>query len=685
MEFFLQGLTFPLVTTYATLAIACQILSIIVIVLLLCRKRFQTPLTWLSRNSLLLMFLVALAATGGSLFFSEVALWAPCKLCWFQRIFMYPQLMLLTYALWKKEWKILPYVLILSIIGICISAFHYGEQILSMLDPIGHDSAEPCDLSGISCRATYIFEYGYITIPMLAFTAFLCNILLSTTALLFHKNDAIQSATVDSPSVQAPSAHTSHLSILAVVLAGAALIVAFIPRFLSSEDIELKLTPKAQLETINAVEGIHWTHTPAAPLSISRTDQKKVVVEWEATEMIGYLDQELGLQYAFWGFEGSSPGPTLRVRQGDLVELRLTNNIESEHPHNIDFHFSTGPGGGAMALNVAPGDTAVVHLRATHPGFFMYHCATPDIPTHIANGMYGGVIVDPINTLPEVDQEFIVVQSEFYTDGTQEGLAELDLEALDAENPSHVVFNGAVGSLTGENSPYVNVGDTVRLYVLNAGPQLISSFHVIGEIFDRVYRESDLYSPPGRGIQSTLIPAGGAAIVDFLIDVPGTYILVDHAIARAIHKGAIGTIIAEGENNPEIYESFATEEWVDGHTHNGEEPEHKPEVIEEEPEDEEPLEAAENEVFVEIMKGSMKKDDDPTNDYSPNILTVPVGTTVTWINKDVSVHTVTDRGRLFNSGNMRKGKKWSYTFTEIGEFDYYCIPHPWMVGKVIVE
>jgi plastocyanin len=161
--------------------------------------------------------------------------------------------------------------------------------------------------------------------------------------------------------------------------------------------------------------------------------------------------------------------------------------------------------------------------------------------------------------------------------------------------------------------------------------------------------------------------------------------LVDHAIARAIHKGAIGTIIAEGENNPEIYESFATEEWVDGHTHNGEEPMHEPEMIEEEPEEEESLEAAENEVIVEIMKGSMKKDDDPTNDYSPNILTVPVGTTVTWINKDVSVHTVTDRGRLFNSGNMRKGKKWSYTFTKAGEFDYYCIPHPWMVGKVIVK
>ena len=312
------------------------------------------------------------------------------------------------------------------------------------------------------------------------------------------------------------------------------------------EPAALILTPKNELKTLVAQEGIHWTHVPAVPEPVTRRDQKKIVVEWEASERVGDLDPETGVQYEFWGVEGSVPGPTLRVRQGDLVELHLTNNIESKHPHNIDFHFSTGPGGGAPALRVKPGETAVVHLRALQPGFFMYHCATPDIPTHIANGMYGGVIVDPADSpLPPVDNEFAVVQSEFYTESDEPGVQPLSLDRLDAEDPTYVVFNGAVGALTGENSLYVNVGDSVRLFVLNAGPQLISSFHVIGEIFDRVYREGDLLSPPSRGIQSTLIPAGGGSVVDFTVDVPGTYILVDHAIARAIHKGAVGTIVAE--------------------------------------------------------------------------------------------------------------------------------------------
>jgi len=693
MRFFVIELIFPFADTLATLAIACQIASFFLALFLVWEWstgviRSNVVIRFLAKHAVLLMLIVAFAASMGSLFFSEVAGWAPCKLCWFQRIFMYPQVILLGVALRRNDFSVFPSVLLLCLIGMSISVVHYSEQVLAMFDPVAFDPLAPCDSSGISCATDYIQAYGYITIPMLALTAFISNALIAVTALrhplvrknghagwkrlrraaagiamgsflafagfaVFNKPEVFHEARVPPPSSQYSALHR--------------------------EPPTLALTPKDQLETTMAQAGIHWTHAPAVPLPITRKEQRKIVVKWEATERIGDLDPETGVRYEFWGVEGSVPGPILRVRQGDLVELHLTNNIESEHPHNIDFHFSTGPGGGASALSVQPGETAVVHLRALQPGFFMYHCATPDIPTHIANGMYGGVIVDPADApLPATDNEFAIVQSEFYTESDAPGLQPLSLDRLDAEDPAYVVFNGAVGALTGENSPHVNVGDRIRLYILNAGPQLISSFHVIGEIFDRVYREGDLLSPPSRGIQTTLIPAGGASVVDFTIDVPGTYILVDHAIARAIHKGAIGTIVAEGENNYEVFQSFATKDVPDGHGQSAEQHDEEPVAA-----DTGPL--AENEVLVRILKNSMIRDDNPENDYSPGTLTVKAGTTVTWINEDRVVHTVTARDGSFDSAGMRKSQRWSRTFTEPGVYEYYCTPHPWMIGRIIVE
>ena len=466
-----------------------------------------------------------------------------------------------------------------------------------------------------------------------------------------------------------------HPSRIPVILSTTALVVALTALsvlFLSGETPvsrtkNLVLTPKAELEVVQGEEGVHWTFAPDTPPAINRTKQKKIVVEWEATEEIGDLDPENDVQYEFWGFEHSVPGPVLRVRQGDVVEFHLTNNIESVHPHNIDFHFSTGPGGGAKATNVAPGETAVVDLRALQPGFFMYHCATADVPSHISNGMYGGVIVDPIEGLPAVDNEFYVVQSEFYTESKEAGVQTLNVQDIDDEHPNYMVFNGAVGSLLGDNAPKVQVGDSVRIYMLNAGLNLISSFHVIGEIFDRVYREADVISEPAQGVQTTLVPAGGAAIVDFLIDVPGTYILVDHALSRAFHKGLVGTIVAEGEANTEIFESI---EGNAAQPHSHDENKH-----------EENTETAE----VRIMAGSWANDDDPLNDYDPYELTVKVGTTVTWVNDDETSHTATAIDGSFDSGYLEKGESWSYTFDTAGEYDYLCTPHPWMKGRVIVE
>lgn len=695
MEFFLIELIFPLADTLATLAIACQALSLLVLVLLAGErmKVIRKPngiLNLLAHHSVLLMFVVAFTASMGSLFFSEIAGWPPCKLCWLQRIFMYPQVILIGMALWRRSTDALPSILFLCLVGMSISAVHYAEQMLAILNPIAFDPSVPCDFSGISCKATHLLSYNYITIPMLALTAFVSNALIAASALRL------------SPSARASLAQPSRWTrfVAAPILAFFLLFLSWTvlhkqntetlsgetPLLFEDEPSQMTslpvLVPKDELEIVQAQEGTHWTHAPAVPLPITRSEQKKIVVEWEATERIGDLDPAAGVRYEFWGIEGSVPGPTLRVRQGDLIEIRLTNNIDSNHPHNIDFHFATGPGGGAQALSVKPGETAVVHLRALQPGFFMYHCATPDIPTHIANGMYGGVIVDPADApLPPVDNEFAIVQSEFYTENDKPGIQELSLDRLDAEDPTYVVFNGFVGALTGENSPYVNVGDRIRLYVLNAGPQLISSFHVIGEIFDRVYREADFLSPPGRNIQSTLIPAGGATVVDFVIDVPGTYILVDHAIARAMHKGAVGTIIAEGADNFEIFQSFADDNAPDGHMNDDA---YRVDTEQELP-DRDAGSSAENEVIIRILKGSMIRDNDPDNDYAPKVLTVKPGTTVTWINEDRVVHTVTARDRTFNSGNVRKGERWSYTFTEVGEYDYFCLPHPWMTGAVIVK
>lgn len=425
----------------------------------------------------------------------------------------------------------------------------------------------------------------------------------------------------------------------------------------------LKLTPKADLLRIEAKEGANWTHAPAVPPRIDRSEQARLIVNWRANEFTNTLDPVHKVRYAAWGFEGSTPGPILRARVGDLIEVHLTNDAKSTHPHNIDFHFATGPGGGASALSVSPGQTASVEVRALQPGIFMYHCATPDIPTHIANGMYGYVIVEPEGGMPEVDKEFYVVQSEFYATGR--GVAALDVAKLDAEEPNYVVLNGAVGSLMGTNSPKVRVGDRVRIWYGNAGPQLISSFHVIGEIFDRVYREGDLASAPAQGVQTTLVPAGGATAVEFRIDVPGTYLLVDHAIARTLHKGLVGAIVAEGAANTQIFEPGAANPpgQPGGDAHGGGQPI--------------------GETMVTVAKGAW----DPKNAaiaFSPNRVEIKVGESVMWANTDELAHTATADGKAFDSGFINPGTSFSFTFTAPGTYTYFCKPHPFMKGTVVV-
>jgi nitrite reductase (NO-forming) len=297
------------------------------------------------------------------------------------------------------------------------------------------------------------------------------------------------------------------------------------------------------------------TTLPEVPAPITRKQPAKVVVNVEAKEYVGTLTDDV--QYKFWSFNGTVPGPMIRVRVGDTVELHLKNHAGNKFPHNMDLHAVNGPGGGAGANLTAPGQEGVFSFQALTPGLFIYHCASPvpNIPAHIANGMYGLILVDPTEGLPAVDHEFAIMESEFYTMPSKDkGVMELSMEKGLAEHPDHVVFNGRAGALMGEELQ-AKVGETVRLFVGNIGPNGTSSFHIIGEIFDKVYVEGAIGGTVNQNVQTTLIPSAGAAIVEFKVDVPGAYLLVDHSIFR-VAKGALGILTVSGEDNPAIFNSM---------------------------------------------------------------------------------------------------------------------------------
>lgn len=293
------------------------------------------------------------------------------------------------------------------------------------------------------------------------------------------------------------------------------------------------------------------THAPEVPPPITRKTPAKVVVKMEVREVQGELAK--GVTYTYWTFGGQVPGQFIRIREGDQVEFHLQNHPDSKMPHNIDLHAVTGPGGGAAASFTAPGHESVFSFKALNPGLYVYHCATAPVGMHIANGMYGLILVEPEAGLPKVDHEFYVMQSEFYTKGKfgAPGLQPFSMEKALEEHPDYVVFNGSVGSLVDEKALSVKVGETVRIFVGNGGPNLISSFHVIGEIFDKVHTEGG--TTVHENVQTTIVPAGGSSIVEFKCEAPGTLVLVDHAIFRAFNKGALGMIKVEGEGNAEVY------------------------------------------------------------------------------------------------------------------------------------
>jgi nitrite reductase (NO-forming) len=453
-----------------------------------------------------------------------------------------------------------------------------------------------------------------------------------------------------------------------------------------------QLVAKAELQPV-ADDETNVAVAPEMPPPADRSDQAIVDVTFEVVENVSTIDPAGGTKHDTWGYrlvdgpDGlvvGTPGPVIRARVGDVLRFTIINPEGNSNPHNVDFHAVTGQGGGAEAPTVNPGETRTIEARLLYPGFFMYHCAYGDVPAHIAHGMSGGILVDPQTPLPAVDHEWYIVQTEYYTaDGNTR---QLDRAAVTDEDPTHVVFNGAVGALTDDNALGMAVGERSRIYFVNAGLNLSSNFHPIGSHWDTVYPEAALLNAPLRGSQTTLVPAGGGTVVELEGQVPMTVLLVDHALARAFDKGAIGQITISGDDDADIFEEVAPGDAPDVDASAPPvEPSPQPEADADDGDAEQVSIVAGSSGFQdEGAADEFAESEDPA-DYSVNELEISVGDTVTWTNDDVGVvHTVTAADESFDSGFLAPGESWSHTFTEPGEFEYLCTPHPWMRAEVVV-
>jgi nitrite reductase (NO-forming) len=292
---------------------------------------------------------------------------------------------------------------------------------------------------------------------------------------------------------------------------------------------------------------------PEVARPVTWTSPRTHTVELETKEVTGLLAD--GVAYRFWTFNGTVPGPMLRVRQGDTVELTLKNARETLATHSINIHAVSGPGGGAWVTQVAPGEHSVFSFRATRPGIYVYHCMTPPVGHHVANGMYGLVVVEPPEGLPPVDHEWYITQGEFYLQGGrgQTGLRQFGMDGLLAEKPDYVVFNGSVDALAGERALRAKVGERVRIFFGVGGPNLDSAFHVVGGIFARLWPEGA--SEPQTNVQTTLVSPGMAVMAELTFDAPGRYMIEDHHITR-LDKGAMAEILVGGSEQPEIFQQL---------------------------------------------------------------------------------------------------------------------------------
>ncbi|VVM07375.1 nitrite reductase (NO-forming) [Methylacidimicrobium tartarophylax] len=286
------------------------------------------------------------------------------------------------------------------------------------------------------------------------------------------------------------------------------------------------------------------------PGPLPRRAPTLVRIDLQAREVDGKLTD--GAIFRYWTFDGKVPGPFLRVRIGDTVEVHLRNDPGSRMVHSVDLHAAWGYSGGATLTQAVPGAEKVFTFRALNPGLYLYHCGTPVISQHIANGMYGLILVEPPGGLPKVDREFYFMQGEIYTSGSSGSSGSLvsDLSKILQAQPDYFVFNGSVGSLL-RHPLRARVDQKVRIYFGNAGPNFSSNLHALGAIFERIYEDGSVATPPMENSCSIFVPAGGAGFVEFTPKVPGKYPLVDHFFARQ-EKGLGGELLVTGPLDPSI-------------------------------------------------------------------------------------------------------------------------------------
>ena len=298
------------------------------------------------------------------------------------------------------------------------------------------------------------------------------------------------------------------------------------------------------------------------PPPLNRTESQLVKVDLYTDELVAEMMPDVTYQY--WTYNGKVPGPFIRVRAGDQVEIHLNHgkpgaahqghddHTSAQHAaaghsaHSIDLHAVVGSGGGAPLMQASQGEEKSFRFKATHPGIYVYHCASPHVPSHIANGMYGMILVEPPEGLTKVDHEFYVMQGEFYTTGkfSEKGFQAFSKDKLLTEHPEYFLFNGRVNSLTNERALKANVGEKIRLFV-GVGSHIASSFHIIGTIFDKLYQDGAITNPPLKNVQTTTIAPGSAVMIEFTAEVPGKYLLVDHNLTHSIDKGALAELIIE--------------------------------------------------------------------------------------------------------------------------------------------
>lgn len=291
------------------------------------------------------------------------------------------------------------------------------------------------------------------------------------------------------------------------------------------------------------------------PDPITRDTEETVEVELVAKEVTAEIED--GVTFNFLTFNEQVPGPMVRVRQGDTVHVTLRNAEENDMPHNVDFHACYGPGGGAEATTVAPGETQELEFKAMYSGAFIYHCAVTTMDMHISAGMFGTILVEPKGGLPEVDHEFYVGQHDVYTDKNtgEEGHHSFNYEAMKNEEPTYVLMNGEKYALTPDNYGAMSVdkGDTARVFFVNGGPNHLSSFHAIGNVWETLYPKGSIESPPEKYVETTPVPPGSTTFADMEFPVPGGVKLVDHALSRVANKGCMAVIAASGEEELDLF------------------------------------------------------------------------------------------------------------------------------------